>query len=142
MKEMTNKEKTMTTRIISTEDAPKAIGPYSQAIVANGLVYTSGQIALMPDGNMENRGVEQQTHQVIKNLFYVLAEAGAQFSDVIKTTIYLTDMNDFETMNKVYAHYFGTHQPARSTVAVKALPMGALVEIECIAFADRHVDFG
>ncbi|OQX49575.1 MAG: deaminase [Epsilonproteobacteria bacterium 4484_20] len=132
----------MTTRIISTEDAPKAIGPYSQAIVANGLVYTSGQIALMPDGKMETRGVEQQTHQVIKNLFYVLAAAGAEFSDVIKTTIYLTDMNDFETMNKVYAHYFGNHQPARSTVAVKALPMGALVEIECIAFADRHVDFG
>ncbi len=129
-------------RIVATDEAPKAIGPYSQAIVANGLVYTSGQIAMMPDGNMETRGVEQQTHQVIKNLFYVLAAAGAQFSDVIKTTIYLTDMNDFETVNKVYAHYFGAHRPARSTVAVKSLPKNALVEIECIAFADRHVDFG
>jgi len=129
-------------KLISTKDAPAAIGPYSQAIEANGLVYTSGQIALMANGNMEDRGVEQQTHQVMKNLFYVLKAAGAHFNDVIKTTIYLADMNDFETVNKVYAHYFGTHKPARSTVAVRSLPKNALVEIECIAFANQHVDFG
>ena len=129
-------------RIIATDEAPKAIGPYSQAMVANGLVYTSGQIALMPDGTMETRGIEYQTKQVMKNLFYVLQAAGAGFEDVIKTTIYLADMDDFETVNKIYAHHFGDHKPARSTIAVKTLPKNALVEIECIAFADRHVDFG
>jgi 2-iminobutanoate/2-iminopropanoate deaminase len=129
-------------RIIATEEAPQAIGPYSQAMVANGLVYTSGQIALMPDGTMETRGIEYQTKQVMKNLFYVLQAAGATFEDVIKTTIYLADMDDFETVNEIYAHHFGEHKPARSTIAVKTLPKNALVEIECIAFADRHVDFG
>jgi 2-iminobutanoate/2-iminopropanoate deaminase len=129
-------------RKIATKEAPEAIGPYSQAIVANGLVYTSGQIALMPDGTMETRGIEYQTKQVLKNLYYVLKEAGATFNDVIKTTIYLADMDDFAKVNEVYEHYFGEHKPARSTVAVKTLPKNALVEIECIAFADQHVDFG
>jgi len=128
-------------KLIATKDAPAAIGPYSQAIEANGFVYTSGQIALMADGSMETRGVEQQTHQVMKNLFYVLEAAGAHFNDVIKTTIYLTDMNDFETVNNVYAHYFGTHKPARSTIAVKTLPKNALVEIECIALANPDYTF-
>jgi len=122
-------------KFIATKEAPQAIGPYSQAIEANGFIYTSGQIALMPDGSMETRGVEHQTHQVMKNLFYVLEAAGAHFNDVIKTTIYLADMNDFQTVNNVYAHYFGTHKPARSTIAVKTLPKNALVEIECIAIA-------
>jgi len=129
-------------RTVSTNEAPQAIGPYSQAMIANGLVYTSGQIALMPDGTMESRGIEYQTKQVMKNLYYVLKAAGSSLNDVIKTTIYLTDMNDFATVNEVYAHYFGEHKPARSTIAVKSLPKGALVEIECIAFADQHVDFG
>ena len=129
-------------RFVSTKDAPAAIGPYSQAVIANGLVYTSGQIALMPDGTMETRGIEYQTKQVMKNLFYVLREAGAGFEHVIKTTIYLADMNDFEKVNEIYAHYFGDHKPARSTIAVKTLPKNALVEIECIAFADQLVDFG
>ncbi len=129
-------------RFVSTKDAPAAIGPYSQAIIANGLVYTSGQIALMPDGKMETRGIEYQTKQVLKNLYYVLKEAGAGFEHVIKTTIYLADMNDFEKVNEIYAHYFGDHKPARSTIAVKTLPKNALVEIECIAFADQLVDFG
>ncbi len=129
-------------RFVSTKDAPAAIGPYSQAVIANGLVYTSGQIALMPDGTMETRGIEYQTKQVLKNLFYVLREAGAGFEHVIKTTIYLADMNDFEKVNEIYAHYFGDHKPARSTIAVKTLPKNALVEIECIAFADQLVDFG
>ena len=128
-------------KIIATKEAPEAIGPYSQAIEANGLIYTSGQIALMPDGKMETRGVEHQTHQVMKNLFYVLEAAGAHFNDVIKTTIYLTDMNDFDVVNKVYAHYFGLHKPARSTVAVKTLPKNALVEIECIALAGADYTF-
>jgi len=128
-------------KYISTKEAPEAIGPYSQAIEANGFIYTSGQISLMPDGTMESRGVEHQTHQVMKNLFYVLEAAGAHFNDVIKTTIYLADMNDFDIVNKVYAHYFGIHKPARSTIAVKTLPKNALVEIECIALANANYTF-
>ena len=129
-------------KFIATNEAPQAIGPYSQAVEANGLIYTSGQIALMPDGTMEINDIEHQTKQVMKNLYYVLQEAGAEFRDVIKTTIYLADMNDFEKVNEIYAHYFGDHKPARSTIAVKTLPKNALVEIECIAIANNHVDFG
>ena len=129
-------------KFISTKEAPQAIGPYSQAIAYNGLVYTSGQIALMPDGTMETRGIEYQTKQVMKNLYYVLQEAGAEYNDVIKTTIYLADMDDFATVNEIYAHYFGDHKPARSTIAVKTLPKNALVEIECIAIANNYADFG
>ena len=128
-------------KFIETKEAPAAIGPYSQAIEVNGFIYTSGQIALRPDGTMENRGVEQQAHQVMKNLFYVLESAGAHFNDVVKTTIYLADMNDFETVNHVYAHYFGTHKPARSTIAVKTLPKNALVEVECIAISGADYAF-
>jgi len=128
-------------KIVSTKDAPQAIGPYSQAIEANGFVYTSGQIALRPDGTMEERGVEHQTHQVMKNLFYVLEAAGATFADVVKTTIYLANMDDFATVNEVYAHYFGDHKPARSTIAVKTLPKNALVEIECIALASTNYSY-
>jgi len=128
-------------KFIETNDAPAAIGPYSQAIEANGFIYTSGQIALMPDGSMETRGVEQQTHQVMKNLFYVLEAAGAHFNDVVKTTIYLSDMDDFDIVNKVYAHYFTSHKPARSTIAVKTLPKNALVEIECIALSGTDYTF-
>ena len=128
-------------KFIATKEAPQAIGPYSQAIEANGFIYTSGQIALKPDGSMETRDVEHQTHQVMKNLFYVLEAAGAHFNDVIKTTIYLADMDDFNTVNNVYAHYFGTHKPARSTIAVKTLPKNALVEIECIAISGADYNF-
>jgi 2-iminobutanoate/2-iminopropanoate deaminase len=128
-------------KIVATKEAPQAIGPYSQAIEANGFVYTSGQIALRADGTMEERGVEHQTHQVMKNLFYVLEEAGATFADVVKTTIYLADMEDFTTVNEVYAHYFGDHKPARSTIAVKTLPKNALVEIECIALASTNYSY-
>ncbi len=127
-------------KFISTEEAPAAIGPYSQAVEANGFIYTSGQIALTPEGVMAADDVENQTHQVMKNLFYVLEAAGAHFNDVIKTTIFLADMNDFVKVNAIYAHYFGTHKPVRSTVAVKTLPKNALVEIDCIALAgtDYH----
>jgi len=128
-------------KFIATKEAPQAIGPYSQAIEANGFIYTSGQIALKADGSMETRDVEHQTHQVMKNLFYVLEAAGAHFNDVIKTTIYLSDMDDFNTVNNVYAHYFGTHKPARSTIAVKTLPKNALVEIECIALSGADYNF-
>jgi 2-iminobutanoate/2-iminopropanoate deaminase len=95
---------------------------------------------LTPEGVMAGDDVENQTHQVMKNLFYVLEAAGAHFNDVIKTTIFLADMNDFEKVNAIYAHYFGIHKPVRSTVAVKTLPKNALVEIDCIAIAgaDYH----
>lgn len=128
-------------KVIATKEAPQAIGPYSQAIEANGLIYTSGQIALKPDGSMETRDVEHQTHQVMKNLFYVLEAGGAHFNDVIKTTIYLVDMDDFNIVNKVYAHYFASHKPARSTIAVRTLPKNALVEIECIAIAGADYNY-
>jgi 2-iminobutanoate/2-iminopropanoate deaminase len=129
-------------KFISTKEAPEAIGPYSQAVEVNGFIYTSGQIAMMPDGTIETGDIEHQTHQVMKNLFYVLEAAGAHFNDVIKTTIFLADMNDFEKVNKVYAHYFGLHKPVRSTVAVKTLPKDALVEIDCIALANANINFG
>ena len=128
-------------KFIATKEAPEAIGPYSQAVEVNGFIYTSGQIALFPDGSMERDDVEHQTHQVMKNLFYVLEAAGSHFNDVIKTTIYLADMNDFDKVNKIYAHYFGTHKPVRSTVAVKTLPKNALVEIDCIALAGSDYTF-
>jgi 2-iminobutanoate/2-iminopropanoate deaminase len=122
-------------KFIETKEAPEAIGPYSQAVEANGLIYTSGQIALDEKGVMVADDISNQTHQVMKNLFYLLEASGAHFNDVIKTTVFLVDMEDFEKVNSIYAHYFGTHKPARATVAVKSLPKGALVEIEVIALA-------
>ena len=128
-------------KFVSTTEAPAAIGPYSQAVVANGLIYTSGQIPMNETGVIVADDVVNQAHQVLKNLFYVLEAAGAHFNDVIKTTIYLTDMEDFEKVNAVYSHYFGHHKPARSTVAVKTLPKNVLIEIDCIALAntDYHI---
>ena len=123
-------------KFISTKKAPTAIGPYSQAVVAHGMIYTSGQIAMDETGTVVATDITNQTHQVMKNLFYVLEEADAHFNDVIKTTIFLADMDDFAQVNEVYAHYFGHHKPARSTVAVKTLPKNALIEIECIALAN------
>ena len=123
-------------KFISTTKAPAAIGPYSQAVVANGMIYTSGQIPMNEKGAIEATDVVNQAHQVLKNLFYVLEAAGAHFNDVVKTTIFLTDMDDFEKVNEVYSHYFGHHKPARSTLAVKTLPKNVLIEIECIALAN------
>ncbi len=120
-------------KVVSTSKAPQAIGPYSQAIVANGMVFTSGQIALNPQGEIVCDDVAGQTEQVLKNLREVLKEAGADLSSVVKTTIFLSDMDDFKTVNEVYAKYFGEHKPARSTVAVKTLPLNVKVEIDCIA---------
>ncbi len=123
-------------KFIATNEAPPAIGPYSQAVVANGFIYTSGQIPMNEKGVIEATDVVNQAHQVLKNLFYVLEAANAHFNDVIKTTIFLADMDDFAKVNEVYSHYFGHHKPARSTVAVKTLPKNVLIEIECIALAN------
>lgn len=120
-------------KFISTDQAPAAIGPYSQAIVVNDMIFTSGQIALRPEGSMEEGDVEAQTRQVLTNLKGVLESEGSALSKVIKTTVFLAHMEDFAKMNGIYAEFFGEHKPARSTVAVKTLPKNALVEIECIA---------
>lgn len=122
-------------KLVQTKDAPSAIGPYSQAVAVNGMVYTSGQIALKPDGSDEllNEEVVVQAVQVLKNLEAVLKAAGSSLDDVIKTTIFLADMNDFAVVNEVYSEAFGSHKPARSTVAVKTLPKNALVEIDAVA---------
>ena len=120
-------------RFISTKEAPQAIGPYSQAVEANGMIYTSGQIGLTPNGAFAATDVAGQTHQVMKNLTAVLGASGVTLNEVIKTTIFLADMNDFATVNEIYASYFGTHRPVRSTVAVRTLPANALVEIDCVA---------
>lgn len=120
-------------KFVQTDKAPSAIGPYSQAVVANGMVFTSGQIALTPEGVMLEGDVSVQTKQVLKNLIAVLEAAGSSLQDVVKTTIFLDNMDDFATVNAIYAEAFGDHKPARSTVAVKTLPKNALVEIDAVA---------
>ncbi len=120
-------------KYVQTNKAPSAIGPYSQAVVANGMVFTSGQIALTPEGVMLENDVVVQTKQVLKNLQAVLEEAGSSMGDVIKTTIFLDSMDDFSVVNEIYAEAFGDHKPARATVAVKTLPKNALVEIDAVA---------
>ncbi|WP_180763032.1 RidA family protein [Helicobacter sp. 11S02596-1] len=119
--------------IVSTSNAPQAIGPYSQAIIHNGLIYTSGQIALKPDGSFLDGDITAQTKQVLQNLKNVLEAAGSSLSGVIKTSVFLSDMDNFNELNAVYAQFFDNHKPARTTIAVKTLPKNALVEIECIA---------
>lgn len=118
---------------VQTSNAPAAIGPYSQAMIANGMVFTSGQIALTPSGEMVDGDVRAQCVQVVINLKAVLEAAGSSMDKVIKTTIFLADMDDFAAVNAIYAEAFGDHKPARSTVAVKTLPKNALVEIDAIA---------
>jgi 2-iminobutanoate/2-iminopropanoate deaminase len=121
-------------RTIQTDQAPAAIGPYSQGTVANGFLFTAGQIALDPvAGQIVEGDVVAQTEQVLRNLDAVLASAGAGWTDVVKTTVYLTDMHDFPRMNEVYARAVGDARPARSTVQVSALPRGVLVEIDLVA---------
>lgn len=121
-------------KVIFTEKAPAAIGPYSQAIEANGMVFMSGQIPVNPaTGEFVEGGIVEQTTQVFENIKHVLAEAGLTTANVVKATVFLADMSLFADMNAVYAKYFDGAFPARSAVAVKALPKGALVEIECIA---------
>ncbi|OLB50535.1 MAG: hypothetical protein AUI08_05245 [Gemmatimonadetes bacterium 13_2_20CM_2_65_7] len=121
-------------RIIATDAAPKAIGPYSQAIVNDNLVFTAGQVALDPKtGDLIGRSTADQTEQVFANLKAVLAAAGTSLQNVVKTTVYLADMADFAQMNEVYAKHFGTHKPARSTVQAAGLPKAARVEIDVVA---------
>lgn len=121
---------------IHTENAPEAIGPYSQAVKAGDFVFTSGQIALVPEsGTVEAQDIVGQTEQVMKNLSAVLSSAGSSMEKAVKTTCFLADMNDFAAFNDVYGKYF-TSKPARSCVAVKQLPKGVLVEVEVIALAD------
>ncbi len=127
----------MTMQFIATDSAPKAIGPYSQAVIANGLIYSAGQIAFNP-ATMEvvGGGIKEQTERVLANLRAVLEAAGSGLSKVVKTTVFLVDMADFPAMNEAYAAAFGEHRPARSTVAVSALPRGVRVEIEVVAVKD------
>ncbi len=120
---------------VATEQAPKAIGPYAQAVKANGMVYTSGQIPLQLNGEVAGTTIEEQTNQVFKNLKAVLAEANSSLDQVVKATVFIKDMNEFGALNEVYAQHFGTHTPARSTVEVARLPKDVKVEIEVVAVA-------
>jgi 2-iminobutanoate/2-iminopropanoate deaminase len=121
-------------KVISTKKAPAAIGPYSQAICVGNLVYTSGQIPIDPaTGSFVEGGVKEQTRQSLTNVKAILEEAGTSLANVVKTTVFMADMNDFADMNSVYAEFFAEPYPARSAVAVKTLPKGALVEIEVVA---------
>jgi 2-iminobutanoate/2-iminopropanoate deaminase len=131
-------EKDMQRTQISTSSAPAAIGPYSQAIRCGQFVYTSGQIPLDPTtGELIGEDVETQTHRVLQNLRSLLASANSSLSQVVKTTVFLTDMSNFAAMNAIYATYFTGVTPARSTVAVVELPRKALVEIECVALVEE-----
>jgi 2-iminobutanoate/2-iminopropanoate deaminase len=127
-------------RNVSTEKAPKAIGPYSQGVIANGFLFTAGQIALDPaTGEVVPGDVVEQTRRVLANLQAVLAAAGATWNDVVRTTVFLQDMGDFAKVNEEYANTLGGARPARSTVQVSALPRGVKVEIDAIAFVgDRQ----
>ena len=122
------------TRAVHTDGAPAALGPYSQAIVAGGFVYTAGQIPLDPDsGELVEGGVEVQAERVLENLGAILAAAGSSFSKVVKTTVFLSDMDDYAAVNEVYARYFREPYPARSAVEVARLPRGVRLEIEAVA---------
>jgi len=121
---------------VATPDAPQAIGPYSQGVKTHGFVYTSGQIALDPaTGKLVDGSFEDQVHRVFRNLQAILTAAGSDFSRVIKATVYVTDLGNFQALNTIYASYFGEHKPARTTVEVPKLPKDAAVEIDIIALA-------
>jgi 2-iminobutanoate/2-iminopropanoate deaminase len=124
----------MAINAVSTPGAPRAIGPYSQGIRAGGFLFTAGQVGFDPaSGELVDGGISEQTERVLQNIRSILQSAGTDLSQVVKTTVFLVDMADFTAMNEVYARVFGDHRPARSTVAVAALPRGARVEIEAIA---------
>jgi len=121
-------------KIIHTEQAPKALGPYSQGVEINGMLFVSGQVGINPEtGKLVEGGVQEQTKQVLKNIGAILEAAGYQFTDVVKSTVLLNDMSDFAAMNEIYAQFYTEKQPARAAYAVKGLPISALVEIETIA---------
>ena len=123
----------MANEIISTQKEPGAIGPYSQAVRAGDMLFTSGQLGLNPETGVLAEGVRAQADQALKNLGAILHEAGLDYKDVIKTVVFIKNMADFKTVNEVYAQYFTANYPARSCVEVAALPMGGLVEVECVA---------
>ena len=128
----------MTVRRITTANAPQAIGPYSQGVIANGLLFTAGQIAINPQtGRLVEGGFTEQTERVLMNLSAVLEAAGASWGDVVKTTVYLHDMAHFPAVNEIYGRWIADARPARSTVQVTALPRGGLVEIDLVAAARR-----
>ncbi len=120
-------------KYVATDKAAAAIGPYSQGVISGDMFYSSGQIPLKADGELAQGGIAEQTHQVLANLQAVLEEAGSSLQQVIKTTVFIKDMNDFAELNSIYASYFGEHKPARSTVEVARLPKDVKVEIEVIA---------
>jgi len=125
----------MNHKVVHTDKAPAAIGPYSQAVIHNNIVYCSGQIPLDPDSmELVEGGVEAQTRRVMENINEVLLQAGTNFGKVIKCSIFLDDMNDFKTVNQIYGEYFGENPPARETVAVETLPKNVLIEISCLAY--------
>ncbi len=126
-------------KAVRTDSAPQAIGPYSQAVKVSDFIFTSGQIALTPSGVMVQNDIRLQTAQVMRNLKAVLEAAGSSLQNVVKTTIFLVDMDDFAAVNEIYEEWFADHKPARSTVAVKTLPKNALVEIECIALIEAQI---
>ncbi len=124
-------------RTVETDAAPEAVGPYSQASVANGFVFTAGQVALTPDGDdLTDRSPARQAEQCLENLSEVLAAAGAGMDDVVKTTVYLADIDDYGAVNEIYGEFFGEDPPARSAVGVDDLPIGAEVEVEVVAEVD------
>lgn len=124
-------------KAIHTDNAPKALGPYSQAIKAGNMVFCSGQVPINPEtNNFVEGGIKEQTRQALLNAQNILRQAGLELSNVVKTTVFLSDMNDFVAMNEVYAEFFSMPYPARSAVTIKTLPKNALVEIECIAVAE------
>jgi len=124
-------------KIINSKKAPAAIGPYSQALVVGEFVFCSGQIGIDPKTSNLVQGIENQTKQILENLKNILKEAGSSLDKVIKTTIFLTNINDFQKVNEIYGRYFSFHKPARSTVCVASLPKGALIEIEAIALREK-----
>lgn len=126
----------MSRQVISTKEAPAAIGPYSQAIRAGGVVYTSGQIGLTAEGVLAGDTIEEQTRQVLANLESVLQAAGSSLAQVVKTTVFLVDMNDFAVVNGIYGEYFGDNPPARSAVQVARLPKDVKIEIEAVALSE------
>ncbi|MFS0556960.1 RidA family protein [Brevibacillus sp. 179-C9.3 HS] len=126
----------MAISFVSTDKAPAAIGPYSQAAKVGPFLFASGQIPLRADGTLVEGDVVEQTHQVFSNIQAVLAEAGGSLTNVVKATVFIKDMNDFGQLNEVYGHYFGDHKPARSTVEVARLPRDVKVEIEIVAYIE------
>jgi 2-iminobutanoate/2-iminopropanoate deaminase len=123
--------------VVKTEKAPKAVGPYVQGVKAHGFLFTAGQIGLDPaTGKLVEGGIEAQTRRVLENLKAVVEAAGSSFKQAVKATVYLTDLSHFQAMNQIYATYFEGHSPARSTIGVAGLPLGALVEIELVALLE------